>query len=463
MHPQTPEAISVLMVDHGRRVYESILEMLSSQDNPTPLLRLRATVPFEHTRVYAKLEWYNPFGAVKDRIAANMVKDAEAKGLLGEGQKLVEPTSGNTGLGLAMMANARGYSLSTPLSKAIPFEKRVMLRFLGADVEELDDTLCPAPGAPEGAIARAMDKAAQPDFHMLNQYENEANIEAHIKTTGPEIWNQTQGRVTHFVASLGTCGTITGNSRFLKSKNPDIRIIGVHPEEGHDIPGVRSLRQLQQTKLFCPDEYDELVAVSNRDAFDMCLRLNREESIIAGPSAGLALAGLLKVMVDEPDAVVVVMFADNIFKYASSFERHFPQFKAARPGGSDGEPSSKELLLESLVANSRNRHNTWEVEDLRDAFENGTSRPLLIDVRPPEVYGKQHVPGAVNIPVAELTDEDAGLPADLDAPIVTVCNRGNMSISGMLVLQSLGYRNVRSLNGGTVGWSEAGLPTETPS
>jgi len=448
------------MTDHGRRVYESVIEMLSSEDNPTPLVRLNATVPFEQARVYAKLEWYNPFGAVKDRVAANMINDAEGKGLLGEGQKLVEPTSGNTGLGLAMMANARRYSLSTPLSKAIPFEKRVLLRFFGADVEELDDSLCPAPGAPEGAIARALDKAAQPEFHMLNQYDNEANIEAHIKTTGPEIWRQTEGRITHFVASLGTCGTITGNSRFLKAQNPDIQIIGVHPEEGHDIPGVRSLRQLQQTKLFHPDEYDQLVAVSNREAFDMCLRLNREESIIAGPSAGLALVGLLKIMVDQPDAVAVVMFADNIFKYASSIEKHFPQFKAARAEGASGEPSAKELLLQSLVANSRNPHNTCEVEDLRVLLENGSTDPLLIDVRPPDVYSKGHLPGALNIPVAELTTTDAGLPPDLEAPIVTVCNRGNMSISGMLVLQSLGYRNVRSLNGGTIGWVEAQLPTE---
>jgi cysteine synthase/rhodanese-related sulfurtransferase len=449
------------MIDHTKRVYDSVLDMLSSEENPTPLVRLQATVPFEQTRVYGKLEWYNPFGAVKDRVAANMIEDAEEKGLLSEGQKLVEPTSGNTGLGLAMMANARQYSLSTPLSKAIPFEKRVMLRFFGSDVEELDDTLCPAPGAPEGAIARAMDKAAQPDFHMLNQYENEANFEAHIKTTGPEIWRQTEGKITHFVASLGTCGTVTGNGRFLKSKNPDIQIIGVHPEEGHDIPGVRSLRQLQQTKLFHPEEYDQLVSVSNREAFDMCLRLNREESLIAGPSAGLALAGMLKVVSDQPDAVVVVMFADSIFKYASTLEKHFPQFKAARAAGSEtGEPSPKELLMDALVDNSRNPHNTCEIGAVQAALSGDDTPPLLIDVRSSEVYAKQHLAGAVNIPMAELGTPQAELPSDRDAPIITVCNRGNMSLSGMLLLQSMGYRNVRSLNGGTIGWADAGLPTE---
>ena len=129
------------MPNYQTRVYDDILEMLSNVDNPTPLLRLNQTVPFAQARVYAKLEWYNPFGSVKDRVAARMFEDAQGRGLLAEGQKLVEPTSGNTGMGLAMMANANGLTLATPLSKAIPAEKRVMLKFFGSNVEELDDTL----------------------------------------------------------------------------------------------------------------------------------------------------------------------------------------------------------------------------------------------------------------------------------------------------------------------------------
>ena len=129
------------MADYQTRVYESMTEMLPSEENPTPLVRLQKTVPYKKARVYAKLEWYNPFGSVKDRVAANMVRDAEDRGLIGEGQKLVEPTSGNTGLGLSMIANLKGYSVDTPLSKAIPVEKRTMLRFFGAHVEELDDDL----------------------------------------------------------------------------------------------------------------------------------------------------------------------------------------------------------------------------------------------------------------------------------------------------------------------------------
>ena len=236
--------------DHNLRIYDSVLGLLSNEQNPTPLVRLNRVLPFKHTVVYAKLEWFNPFGAIKDRVASNLIHEAIDKGILEPGNKLVEATSGNTGLGMAMIGNARGYSPRTPLSKGIPVEKRTVLRFFGTDVHELDDSLCPAPGAPEGAIAQAMATAeTHKEFVLLDQYSNEDNPGAHYKTTGPEIWRQTEGKITHFVAGLGTCGTITGTGRFLKEKNPEVKVFGVYPEEGHDIPGVRSQRQLAQTKL----------------------------------------------------------------------------------------------------------------------------------------------------------------------------------------------------------------------
>ncbi|MCL1598684.1 MAG: pyridoxal-phosphate dependent enzyme, partial [Actinomycetia bacterium] len=188
------------MTSYSLRTYDSILDLLPNVENPTPLVRITRVTPFEHTEVYAKLEWYNPFGAVKDRVAANMVSEAEQEASIGPSQELVEPTSGNTGLGLAMIANARGYSLTTPVSDKIPQEKRTMLRFFGSDVIEMEDELCPAPGAPEGAIARAKEIAETPGFRMLDQYANEANPGAHYKTSGPEIWRLTVGTVPHFVA-----------------------------------------------------------------------------------------------------------------------------------------------------------------------------------------------------------------------------------------------------------------------
>ncbi|MEE9294700.1 MAG: pyridoxal-phosphate dependent enzyme [Phycisphaerae bacterium] len=445
--------------DHTLRVYDSIIGLLSSENNPTPLVRLNKVVPFEHARVFAKLEWYNPFGAVKDRIAANMVRDAEERGVLGPGKKLVEPTSGNTGLGLAMIGNVKGYRLQTPLSAAIPLEKRTVLRFFGSDVVEMDDTLCPAPGVPEGAIVSAMETArTQPDFVMLNQYENEANPDSHYRTTGPEIWRQTRGKVTHFVAGLGTCGTITGTGKFLKEKQADVKVIGVYPEDGHDIPGVRSMNQLAQTKLYRPQQYDQTTEVTNRESFDMCMRLNREESIIAGPSSGMALVGALRTLPDEPGTIAVVIFPDNVFKYASSMQRHFP-YVCPGDGKSDNAGTSKnDLFLAEMIENLKNPHDTIKADVLNRNLQE-PEKPFVVDVRPPDMFAKSHIAGSVNIPMEELAQRVGELPNDRDASIVMVCGIGKFSKNTVLYLKSMGYRNVRSMKGGVNEWVRKGHPT----
>jgi len=212
------------------------------------------------------------------------------------------------GLGLAMMRTPRAYRVRTPLSNKIPQEKRAVLRFFGSDVIELNDELCPAPGAPEGAIAVARQRRRCRTSTCSTSTATKRNPDSHYKTTGPEIWKQTQHKVTHFAAGLGTCGTVTGTGRFLKEKNRAMQVIGVHPAEGHDIPGVRSLVQLKQTELFRPDEYDRMAEVPNEEAYGLCQRLVREECIIAGPSSGMALAGALKVVPDAPGNVLVVIF-----------------------------------------------------------------------------------------------------------------------------------------------------------
>lgn len=448
--------------DHTLRVYDSMLGLLSSADNPTPLVRLNKVVPFKHTQVYAKLEWYNPFGAVKDRVADNLIRDAEERGVLQPGKRLVEATSGNTGIGLIMIGNAKGYSLRTPLSKDIPLEKRTVMRFFGADVRELNDSLCPMPGAPEGAIAEARNTAADNDeFEILDQYVNEANPGAHYRTTGPEIWRQTEGKVTHFVAGLGTCGTITGTGRFLKEQNPDIKVLGAVPAEGHDIPGVRSKRQLQQTELYRPDEYDGDYEVSDDDAYSMCLRLNREESIVAGPSSGMNLVGALNMVPDEPGNIVVVIFCDNIFKYASSIIRHFPDMAPPEDAAAtSGGPSKEEQFLAEMIENLKNPHDTIKVKDL-SALLDSPDRPTLLDIRVPEHFGESHVPGSVNIPQDDLAARISELPEDRDAPIVTMCNIGKFSKHATLYLKSRGYRNVRSAKGGLNEWVRKGLGVES--
>jgi cysteine synthase/rhodanese-related sulfurtransferase len=440
-------------MNHRTRVYESILELLSNVDNPTPIVRLHHVVPFKHAKVYAKLEWYNPFGAVKDRVAANLVRDAEERGELAPHTRLVEPTSGNTGIGLAMVANAKGYKLTATLSNKIPAEKRASLRLFGTDLVELDDDLCPAPGAPEGAIALAAELGARPGNFHLNQYKNPANPDAHYRTTGPEIWRQTGGEITHFVAGLGTCGTITGTGRFLKEQRADVKVLGVHPVEGHDIPGVRSIRQLKQTALFAPKEYDGLVDVTNAEAFELCRRINQEESIIAGPSSGLALAGALKLVPDEPGVVCVVVFPDNAFKYASSMRKHLPElFAGAKPEGASSH-------LANVIDLVRSSDDVIDPAEARALLE-GPEHAALIDVRSPEEYVETRAPGATNVPLAELSvGSTTGLPEDKDAPIVAMCKVGERSLYGLLLLKAMGYHRVKNVRGGLQAWAAAGLPT----
>jgi cysteine synthase/rhodanese-related sulfurtransferase len=447
------------MSDHVLRVYDSVLHMLSSVDNPTPIVRLLHVTPYKHTQVYAKLEWYNPFGAVKDRVAANLVRDAEERGEKLE--NLVEPTSGNTGMGLAMLSNAKGYRFAATLSKEIPLEKRTALRFFGTDLYELEDTLCPMPGQPEGAMAKATELAERPGWRQLNQYKNPANPDAHFRTTGPEIWKQTGGKITHFVASLGTCGTITGTGRFLKAQNPGVKVLGVYPTDGHDIPGVRSRRALRVTDFFKPEEYDGTVEISDEEAYAFCLRLNREESLIAGPSGGLALAGALRLIPDEPGNIVVVIFPDNAFKYISSFQKHLPQLfpnqEAAAPATTASDPFAPHLQAAFEFAEKGP-----DVIDVFAANDMIASGVTLIDVRNPDEFARARISEARNVPLPALSKgATEGLPLDRSAPVVTICARGKRSLYGLLLLKAQGYQNVKSIAGGMGAWVESGLPTQS--
>jgi cysteine synthase/rhodanese-related sulfurtransferase len=443
------------MADHSLRVYDSILDMLSGAENPTPLLRLNRVIPFKHTQVYAKLEWYNPFGAVKDRVAANLVRDAQERGV--PIQNLVEPTSGNTGMALAMIANTKGYPFTATLSLAIPEEKRAALRVFGAKLIELADDLCPMPGAPEGAMARATELAKQPGWHQLNQYKNPANPDAHLRTTGPEVWRQTQGKITHFVAGLGTCGTITGTGRFLKSKNTDVKVLGVHPAEGHDIPGVRSLRQLKLADFFFPKEYDGLVEIVNEEAYRLCKRLNQEESVIAGPSSGMALAGALKLVPDEPGNVCVVIFPDNAFKYVSSFRKHLPELfptSATVPTGQ--APAAAMDPLRSIQTFAQDSPDTIDPSEAETLVRQGA---LLLDVRTPAEFAAGHIAEAINIPIGTLSAGPVqGISVDRTAQVVTICGVGKRSLNAMLLLKAQGYEKVKSVRGGMQAWTSQKRP-----
>ncbi|GIX50204.1 MAG: cysteine synthase B [Limisphaera sp.] len=315
---------------HARRVYDSIFELLPDVDNPTPLVRVRRLNPSDRFDLFAKLEWYNPFGSVKDRAAWAMLRRLEEEGQVNERRGIVEPTSGNTGLSLAAMAGARGYRMRAVVPNKVPAEKKLLLKIVGAELDVVSDELCPAPGLGDGSINLAKTHArAQADrYAMPNQYENPANVEAHYRTTGPEIWRQTEGRITHLFVSLGTCGTVTGTGRFLKEKNPRIRIVAVQPTPGHDVPGLRNVEQLAVSKLFDPSLIDDLLEIDFELAYHRALDLCRQEGLLAGPSSGLILEGARRIIERDREGLGVMIFPDNVFKYTTNLAKHVRELRA---------------------------------------------------------------------------------------------------------------------------------------
>jgi cysteine synthase B len=308
------------------RVYDNIFEMLPSEQNPTPMVRLNRMSPSPAFLLYAKLEWLNPFGSVKDRAAWAMLRDLERRGEVGNGRGLVEPTSGNTGISLAALARARGHRLRAVVPNRVPLEKKVLLKVAGAELDVVSDELCPAPGLGDGSINLAKTHAkAQPGrYAMPNQYENELNVQAHRQTTGPEIWRQTEGRVTHLFVSLGTCGTATGTSQFLRGQKPGVKVIAVQPTEGHDVPGLRNVGQLGASKLFDPALLDEVLEVDYELAYTRAVELFQTEGLRGGPSSGLIYEGARRVAERDRVGLGVMIFPDDLFKYTSNLIKHIP-------------------------------------------------------------------------------------------------------------------------------------------
>jgi cysteine synthase len=317
-------------MNHTTRVYDNVFEMLPSEENPTPLVRINRLNKAQDFPLFAKLEWFNPFGSVKDRAAWALLRELEEKGEIGNGRGIVEPTSGNTGISLAAMARTRGYHMRAVVPNKVPLEKKVLLKIAGADLDVISDELCPAPGLGDGSInlAKTHAKAQSAKYALPNQYENPQNVEAHFRTTGPEIWKQTDGKVTHLFVSLGTCGTVSGASRFLRSKNPDVKVIAVQPTEGHDVPGLRNVTQLGVSKLFDSSLVDDILEVDFRLAYTRALELCQSEGLLAGPSSGLILEGALEIILRDKKGHGVMIFPDGIFKYTSNMMKHIPALAA---------------------------------------------------------------------------------------------------------------------------------------
>jgi len=317
-------------MNHQTRVYDNVFEMMPDEENPSPMVRINQMNPSAEFQLFAKLEWLNPFGSVKDRAAWEMLRDLEKRGEVGAGRGVVEPTSGNTGISMAAMARARGYHMRAVIPNKVPMEKKLLLKIAGAELDVLNDELCPAPGLGNGSInmAKTHAKAQAKKYAMPNQYENEKNVDAHFRTTGPEISKQTEGKITHLFCSLGTCGTVTGAGRFLRSKKPDIKIIAVQPTEGHDVPGLRNITQLGVSKLFDASLIDDILEVEFRLAYSRALELCQTEGLLAGPSSGLIYEGAREIILRDKNGFGVMIFPDSIFKYTSNMAKHIAGLSA---------------------------------------------------------------------------------------------------------------------------------------
>jgi len=279
----------------------------------TPLVELQRIPVNKKVTIYAKLEGQNPGGSVKDRAAYNMIKSALQRGDIKPGDKLVEATSGNTGIALAMIAQVMGVNMTLIMPDNSTKERVLSMEGYGARV-----ILTPAARTIEYSRELADKMVAEEGYHMLNQFGNDDNWRAHYKTTGPEIWNDTHGTVTHFVSAMGTTGTIMGVSRYLKERNSAIQIVGTQPTDGSSIPGIRRWSQEFLPKIFEPARVDRVVDVSQHDATQMTRRMAREEGIMAGMSSGGALYAALKVAEGLDSGVIVCITCDRGDRYLSS-------------------------------------------------------------------------------------------------------------------------------------------------
>ena len=281
----------------------------------TPLVELTRLAAGLPVRIFAKLEGNNPGGSVKDRPAWYMVKKAEESGLLSSGKTILEPTSGNTGIALAMIGAARGYRVKLVMPACVSMERRSVLEAYGAEV-----VLSKACQTTDGAIRLAHQIFADdPDrYYMPNQYANPNNPLAHYETTGPEIFRQTNGEIDVFVAGMGTSGTLMGTGRFLREAKPEVRIVGIEPRLGHKVQGLKNMREAIVPDIYHEEELDEKLTVEDEDAFETTRRLALEEGIFVGMSSGAAMAGTLKIAQGMTSGVIVTLLPDRGDRYLST-------------------------------------------------------------------------------------------------------------------------------------------------
>ena len=289
------------------------MSLLSAIGN-TPLIELLNVSPNPAVKIFGKLEGCNPGGSVKDRPAYYMIKRAEESGQLTRDKIILEPTSGNTGIALAMIGAAKGYSVKLFMPECVSSERRLILEALGADV-----LLTPAKEGTDGAIRRAHALfEAEPDkYFMPNQYDNESNVLAHYETTGPEIFRQTHGGIDVLVAGMGTGGTLMGLSRYLREKKPKVKIVGVEPTLGHAIQGLKNMHESIVPKIYREENLDEKIVIEDGEAFEVTRVLAQKEGVFVGMSSGAAMAGALRVASWLKRGTIVVILPDRGDRYLS--------------------------------------------------------------------------------------------------------------------------------------------------
>lgn len=292
-------------------IYRNILHTIGG----TPLVKINALNPNPKAEIYAKLEGCNPTGSIKDRIALKMTEQAEAEGLLVKGKTIIEPTSGNTGIALAMIGAVKGYDVEIVMSRAVSEERIKMIRAFGAKV-----TLTDAELGTDGAILKAKELVrADPDrYFFMDQFSNKYNRIAHYKTTGEEIWRQTNGRIDWFVSALGTSGTIMGVGEALTENDPRIKIVSAHPVKGHYIQGLKNMEEAIVPAIYDPSKIHETVMVSTEQAFETSRLIVEKEGIFAGMSSGAAMYAAIETAKKIKEGVIVVIFPDRGEKYLST-------------------------------------------------------------------------------------------------------------------------------------------------
>jgi len=292
-------------------MYNNILDTIGN----TPLVVINHMNPNPAAPIYAKLEGYNPTGSIKDRIALKMIEQAEEDGSLSRDKIIIEATSGNTGIGLAMIGAVKGYRVQIVMSSAVSIERQKMIKAFGGEI-----ILTAADKGTDGAIikTRELIKAYPERYFNPNQFSNEYNKIAHYSTTAQEIWDQTSGKVTHFVSSLGTSGTLMGVGMRLKELNPEIRIIEAQPVKGHYIQGLKSMAEAIVPEIYDITKVDKSILIDTEEAYETARRIVREEGIFVGMSSGAAMLAAVKIADEMRSGLIVVIFPDRGEKYLST-------------------------------------------------------------------------------------------------------------------------------------------------